>query len=583
MKRILISGYYGFRNTGDEAILSAMITSLTAEISNAEITVASACPRETEERYAVKAIPRSIRSIFRALKKTDLFISGGGGLLQDTTSMKSLMYYCALLLLARVRRVPIMIYGQGVGPIKRSLGRFLVKLAVSGCDLITVRDERSKRELEKIGVKRDVIVTADPAFLLKPARASKLSKLKRPIVGFALRAWPDIDFSHIAQTADEIAGNLGATVTFIPFHAERDYSVAEQITRKMKEKAVIIDNIDLPSEALGVVGELDVLVGMRLHSNIFAAIQGIPFVPIAYDPKVEELSASVGVLNPLQCKDVKNGEIVLRVKELLSLDKNLNYPVDSLRLRARLNANLAKQLLNERRVLGIRFDALEMDEAAEIIERYIEEEKPRLIVTLNAEMMVMAKNDPAFRSVLMKADLLIPDSVGIAWAGRVKARVPGIDLIDELARRAVDKGYRIFMIGSAEGVAKKAAAKLIERYPGLQIAGVHSGYFSWQDEKRIVDKIRDTKPDILLVGLGMGKQEKWIAKYLRYLGVPACLGVGGSFDVIAGEVKRAPVWVRQAGLEWLYRFIQQPTRFKRMLALPKFIFYVWRERFSSRS
>ncbi|OFW31948.1 MAG: hypothetical protein A2074_04220 [Candidatus Aquicultor primus] len=235
-------------------------------------------------------------------------------------------------------------------------------------------------------------------------------------------------------------------------------------------------------------------------------------------------------------------------------------------------------MLKERYILGVRFDAFEMDEAIAAIEDLIKERKPHLIVTLNAEMMVMAKKDDAFRKVLQGAHLVVPDSIGIVWAGKLRSRVPGIDMIEEMAKVAVRKGYRIYMVGSEEGIAQEAALKLQERHPGLNIVGIESGFFSVKEESGLIERIRQAGPDILLVGLGMGKQEKWIAEHLRQLGVPACVGVGGSFDVIAGQVKRAPEWVRGAGLEWLYRFAQQPTRFKRILALPKFVYLVIRER-----
>jgi N-acetylglucosaminyldiphosphoundecaprenol N-acetyl-beta-D-mannosaminyltransferase len=178
----------------------------------------------------------------------------------------------------------------------------------------------------------------------------------------------------------------------------------------------------------------------------------------------------------------------------------------------------------------------------------------------------------------MKADLLVPDSIGIVWAGRLRARVPGVDMVDELAKRAAARRYTMFLVGSKDGIANKAATELIRRYPGLKIVGARSGYFSPEQEKKLVEEIRSVKPDILLVGLGMGKQEKWIVDHLRSLHVPVSLGVGGSFDVIAGETRRAPEWIRNAGLEWLYRFAQQPTRVKRMIALPRFVLMVMRER-----
>lgn len=563
---------------GDEAILSAMVTSLRSDIPNIDITVASFRPAETEKKYGVKAIPRSIRSIGHALKNADLLVSGGGGLLQDVTSIRSLIYYCLLLIIARIKRVPVMIYAQGIGPLKHKISKILVKLAVSGCDTITVRDAESKAVLQGIGVRRDIMVTADPALLLKPARVSKLKDLHRPIVGFALRAWEGIDFDHIARLADEIGERLGASIAFLPFHANRDHSVAKQIDSRMKKRPAIVDDIDLPSEALGVVGELDALIGMRLHSTVFATIQGVPFIPIAYDPKVKGFSALVGSLDPVLCHNIEIDEIVSKLEGLLNSNGGGDYSLDDLRVKARQNTTLARQLLKERRILGIRFDALEMDEAAEIIEGYIKEGKPRLVVTLNAEMMVMAKNDRQFKSIIMKADLLVPDSVGITWAGKLRARVPGIDMVEELAKRSAKKGYRIFMVGATEGVAEKAGVELARRYPGLKIIGARSGYFSKDQERLILEEIREARPDILLVGLGMGKQEKWIEKNLYYLNVPVSLGVGGSFDVISGQVKRAPAWVRQFGLEWLYRFVQQPTRYKRMLALPKFVYMVIRER-----
>jgi N-acetylglucosaminyldiphosphoundecaprenol N-acetyl-beta-D-mannosaminyltransferase len=304
----------------------------------------------------------------------------------------------------------------------------------------------------------------------------------------------------------------------------------------------------------------------------------VPFLPITYDPKVEEFSTAVSAQKPLPYRDIRAEEIVAGVKNLLNLGGGWGYSIGDLKIKAEQNAILAKHLLKERQILGIRFDALEMDEAVGIIESYIEERTPHLVVTLNAEMIVMAQEDQDFRSVLEEANLLVPDSIGIVWAGKLRARVPGIDMVDELAKRSARNGHRIFMIGSKEGVAEKAAAELTRRYPGLQVVGTHSGYFSEKEEAELIEEIRRASPDILFVGLGMGKQEKWIAQHLHHLGVPACLGVGGSFDVIAGEVKRAPTWTRRAGLEWLYRFIQQPTRLKRMLALPRFVYMVVRKR-----
>jgi N-acetylglucosaminyldiphosphoundecaprenol N-acetyl-beta-D-mannosaminyltransferase len=579
MKKVLIAGYYGFGNIGDEAILSAMIASLQAEIPKIQITVASNNPQQTKELYGVESVPRSLKSIRMVLKNSDLFISGGGGLLQDTTSLKSLIYYCALLMIARKERVPVMVYGQGIGPLKRRISRFLTKLSISGCNVISVRDERSKRLLEKIGVRREISVTADPALLLKPSQLPMLKDLNKPILGYAFRAWPGLDFEAVAKIVDEANRRFKGTTVLIPFHHKTDIHVAEQIAARMRTPAKVFSQTTLPSDILGAVGELDVLIGMRLHSIIFASIQNIPFIPISYDPKVGEFAKQLNVKELLYIDNLKADSILDRIGKALSSENPLNSTaIDELRLKARQNSGMARQLLRERQVIGIRFDALEMDEAADVIEQYIKKRKPKLVVTLNAEMIVMAKSDQRFRSILMKADLLIPDSIGIVWAGKLRARVPGVDMVEELAKRAAVKRYSIYMVGSKEGVAQQAASELIRRYPGLEIVGARSGYFSKEQEKKMISEIRSIKPDILLVGLGMGKQEKWIVEHLQELNVPVSLGVGGSFDVIAGETRRAPMWVRNAGLEWLYRFIQQPTRVKRMMALPRFVLMVMRER-----
>jgi N-acetylglucosaminyldiphosphoundecaprenol N-acetyl-beta-D-mannosaminyltransferase len=580
MKKVLIAGYYGFGNIGDEAILSAMIASLQAEIPKIQITVASNNPQQTKELYGVESVPRSLKSIRMVLKSSDLFISGGGGLLQDTTSLKSLIYYCALLLIARKERVPVMVYAQGIGPLKRRTSRFLTKLSISGCNVISVRDERSKRLLEKIGVRREISVTADPALLLKPSQLPMLKDLNKPVLGYAFRAWPGLDFEAVAKIVDEANRRFKGTTVLIPFHHKTDVHVAEQIAARMRTPAIVFSQTTLPSDILGVVGELDVLIGMRLHSIIFASTQKTPFIPVSYDPKVGEFAKQVDVKELLYIDNLKVDSVLDRIGKALGGSENSmdSSAIDELRLKARQNSSMAKQLLRERQVIGIRFDALEMDEAADVIEQYIKKKKPKLVVTLNAEMIVMAKSDQRFRSILKKADLLIPDSIGIVWAGKLRARVPGVDMVEELAKRASAKRYSIYMVGSTEGVAQKAANELTQRYPGLEIVGARSGYFTKEQEKKMIDEIRNIKPDILLVGLGMGKQEKWIVEHLNELNVPVSLGVGGSFDVIAGETRRAPMWVRNAGLEWLYRFIQQPTRVKRMMALPRFVLMVMRER-----
>jgi N-acetylglucosaminyldiphosphoundecaprenol N-acetyl-beta-D-mannosaminyltransferase len=198
------------------------------------------------------------------------------------------------------------------------------------------------------------------------------------------------------------------------------------------------------------------------------------------------------------------------------------------------------------------------------------------IVTLNAEMAMQARANAALAEVIRQCGLVVPDGSGVVWAlkrrGTPVTKVAGVELVDALAALAAAKGFRIYLLGAKPGVAAEAGAKLTERYAGLTIAGVRDGYFGADDESTLVAEIRAAKPDILLVALGVPRQEFWIAEHQVALDVPVAMGVGGSFDVFAGRVRRAPLTFQRLHLEWLYRLVQEPWRFNRMRAtLPAFV------------
>lgn len=233
-------------------------------------------------------------------------------------------------------------------------------------------------------------------------------------------------------------------------------------------------------------------------------------------------------------------------------------------------------------MLGCRVDAVTLDEALEVLSRFIASGKPHHIVTLNAEMAYRALHDPEFRNIINRAGLVTPDGAGIVWAAHmlgspVPERVAGIDLVQALAVRAAKEGWRLFLYGGAPGVAEEAARRLKKRYPGLNILGTSHGYLSPKEEEELLQNLRKTPPDVLLVALGSPKQEYWIARHLAELGIPVAIGVGGSLDVLAGRTKRAPRFMQRLGLEWLYRVMREPRRVKRILALPKFMIAVLAE------
>ncbi len=235
-------------------------------------------------------------------------------------------------------------------------------------------------------------------------------------------------------------------------------------------------------------------------------------------------------------------------------------------------------------ILGIPLQRTTMGAALEKAAEFVAAKKPHLIATANPEMIMLAQEDLLLAEILKRADLVVADGIGAVWASRIlrqplPERIPGIELAEGLLRLAAEKGWRVFFLGAEKGVADKAARQLRQKYPALPIVGTHHGFFHTAPEnKAVLEKIRKSRPQILLAGLGVPRQEKWLAANLGTLEIPLGIGIGGSFNVWAGTVKRAPLWLRQLHLEWFYRLIKQPWRIKRLAVLPEFVFKVWAER-----
>jgi N-acetylglucosaminyldiphosphoundecaprenol N-acetyl-beta-D-mannosaminyltransferase len=220
-----------------------------------------------------------------------------------------------------------------------------------------------------------------------------------------------------------------------------------------------------------------------------------------------------------------------------------------------------------------------MDEAVRAVEGFIAGGGCHLVATCNAEMVMIAGRDAELARILANASLVVPDGAGVVWAARhlghpVPERVAGFDLAQALLSRAAEKGWRVFFFGGMPGIAARAGEVAVKRWPGLKVAGVRDGYFAPAESAGIAAAIRDSKPHILLAALGVPKQEKWLAEHAAELAVPVAMGVGGTFDVMAGAARRAPLWMQRAGLEWLYRLGCEPRRIGRMMALPRFVLRV---------
>ena len=306
MYNILISGYYGFDNIGDESILRAVINSVRTRLPDCSLTVLSHDPEGTREKYGVEAVDRMAPlKILSALRRCDMLISGGGSLLQDTTSSKSLLYYLFIIRLAKHFGKKVFIYSQGIGPINRVSNRRITARVLRKVDGIVVRDERSANLLEEIGISREkVIITADPVLRTPRVDTERGAEVlrragaeRRPLtVGWAIREKdPDSAFvSEITKSIHWLKETYDAESVLIPFYYEEDLAVCNEIAARLDGEAVCLREKCLSEDMLSVIGNMDILVGVRLHSLIYAAIMGVPMIGVSYDPKCTAFLRSVG-------------------------------------------------------------------------------------------------------------------------------------------------------------------------------------------------------------------------------------------------------------------------------------------------
>lgn len=225
--------------------------------------------------------------------------------------------------------------------------------------------------------------------------------------------------------------------------------------------------------------------------------------------------------------------------------------------------------------MGTPIHDVTLAETIDCVAQWIEAGGAHQIATVNPEFLMQARKDAAFRAALNRAALCLPDGYGVLWAARLRGqrfreRVPGSDLVPRLSAEAALRGWRVFYLGAAPGVAEQTAAILSARHPGLRVAGCYAGSPAPAEEDAIVARIQDSQADLLFVAYGAPRQDLWLERNLARTGAKVGMGVGGSFDFIAGIRKRAPRWVQRSGLEWLHRLIAEPSRWRRQLALPHF-------------
>ncbi len=364
MADVVISGYHGFKNSGDEALLYAILTTLREKKPDIDVTVLSKTPEETARVYDVKSISRySFLKIRKEMKKSGMLLFGGGSLLQDVTSSKSLIYYLLVILLAQKCKLKTMLYANGVGPINKKLNRKLASFILNRVDIITLRDDKSDEELRNMKVvKPKIVITADPAFTLD-ADNSLSGKYFTNMAGvpsgtnlcvISLREWKNaiIGFEEkVAKLCDFMVEEYNISPLFVPMQYPVDLEISKKVISLMKNKAYVINRELTVPEMFSVLSETEFVIGMRLHSLIYATTLGIPAMAFVYDPKISAFMNSLNQPDWINVETMdldKSKEILRRViteRELRREEiKKTNKILKKL---AKENADYAMELINK--------------------------------------------------------------------------------------------------------------------------------------------------------------------------------------------------------------------------------------------
>lgn len=311
MSKLLISGYYGFHNKGDDAILKALVSDLRKNFNNIELSVLTANARQTKNRYGVEVINRNkYFKTIKAIFKSDIVISGGGSLLQDITSPRSLYYYLCIILISRIFRKKILLIGHGIGPISNKFNRFLTKIVLNKVDYISVREKHSKEDLIDMGITNEITVTSDPVIDLTPTdielgRSILRDKINvdKKTVGISIRSIDFVNPKQYEQLKKFIeSASKKVNLVFLPFHLEQDLQILDSLEEEFGalDATTFLKSNYSVDEMLSIMDNFDLLIGVRLHSLIFASVVNTPIIGISYDPKIEYY------LNTLSMKPIFN-------------------------------------------------------------------------------------------------------------------------------------------------------------------------------------------------------------------------------------------------------------------------------------
>lgn len=359
----VVSGYYGYKNSGDESLLFAMLQNLRSEKDDIRLLVLSKEPKVTEAEYGVHAVNRyNILKIRAALKQSKLLIFGGGSLIQDVTSDKSLWYYLTVLEQAVALKIPVMLYANGIGPVEKKKNRLRVRNVLNNVDVISLRDTNSYYEIKRMGVNLDrVKITADPALTIDGVGKDEARALLtaegvpegKKLLGISVRSWrlckPSF-WNQLAGGIEQICRRYDYIPVWIPFKYPDDITISKEVAAKMNIRSYVLTKYFKAREIVGIVDSCDLIIAMRLHSMIYASKAGVPAIGLSYDPKVSGFVKYIGINTTLNLDDFSDKRLVSTARSIALNREEIKNVLDEkaveLKAKAMENVEYAMELIN---------------------------------------------------------------------------------------------------------------------------------------------------------------------------------------------------------------------------------------------
>lgn len=555
MKTVLI-GYYGFGNAGDDFLCKQAISLIKDADPGAEIFVLTASPLNLNDECVFELERNAYLKLIKTIYSCDQVVLGGGSLFQNLSSSLSLYYYCFLCLTAHFFGKPLLALGIGMGPIKGWLNILLCRYVLKLFKSVSFRDSMSYLDFSS-GLKQ-AYLASDLVFY----NADQIKSAYSPSapVGISVNARQLRD-----KDVEEIRALLTVDYEWVAIAAQQH--IDDRFFNWLKCKGEYLS--DLLNGEYDFSIQYSCVVSSRFHTCVWAALAGVPFISIGYDPKCISFSTQLGQEHRYEWSS-----------DLTDVIGNVKAKDEWYRQRLKAGViefskqsdNLYLSLKPFVSVLGYEVTTLPFNLVLRYLENQVSVSELFRVITLNPEMVMWAKKDKKMHKWITSADLIVADGQGIRLASKLENSeavpiIPGIDLVEALCLTA----KTIALIGASEQSVQACRQQLEQRNEQLKVVVCSNGFFDKTREIEIINQLKKEQPQYIFVGMGFPKQEYFIQTCKENEIGGMIVGVGGSFDVISGQLPRAPKWVRRLKGEWLYRGVTEPARFKKWGYMPSFL------------